>query len=110
MAEKTSKQGRKYDIDGKHFTWHPEDEDGAAGNVPDVSIPLRIKLKLVRKFAEREMDNGVMFEMLEEIIPNQADVLDEMDINDFQDMFSTWQTEYNSVTGASLGESESSSS
>lgn len=108
MVSKVSKQGRAYDIDGRSLVWHPEDDDGAQGNLPDVRVPLRIKMGLVLKFADRDMDNSVMAEMVRAIVPNQAEAIDEMDVNDFQDMFTTWQAEYNSLTGGSLGESSGS--
>lgn len=110
MPEKTTESGRKYEIDGRTFMWHPEDDNGEVGNVPDVRIPLRLKLKVVRALGGRDLDSEVMFELLNALIPNQAEVLDEMDVNDFQEMFTTWQDEYNSLTGASLGESPGSSS
>jgi len=109
MPEKTSENGRKYDIDGRSLVWHPEDDEGVAGNLPDIRIPLRIKMKLVLAMSDKTMDSAVMSEMLAAIIPNQTEATGEMDVNDFQDMFVTWQTEYNTLTGASLGESEGSS-
>lgn len=108
MVTKTSTQGRQYDLDGRRFTWHPEQFDGEA-TLPDISIPLRIKMGMILDLAGREMDNAVIAEMFERIIPTQMDVVREMDVNDCQDMFTTWQTEYNSLTGASLGESSGSS-
>lgn len=88
----------RYKIDGKTFTWTTE--EGA-----EVKIPMRIKLKVIRSLADQgEMDSTVMFEMLEKLIPNQTDALDEMDVNDFVAMFNAWQTEYNALSGASLGE------
>lgn len=105
MVSKTTADGRTYEIDGKRLIWHPEDEDGNPGNLPDIVIPLRIKMALVLDLAEKDLDNTVMAQMLAAIIPHQMDALREMDVNDFQDMFTTWQREYNSLTGASLGES-----
>lgn len=103
MPTKTTPAGREYEVDGKTFTWHPLDDNDETGNLPDISIPLRIKLKLVRQMAG-ELDNDSMFAMLEALIPGQADTLDEMDVNDFQHMFAAWQTEYNQLTGATPGE------
>ena len=103
MPTKKTDAGREYEVDGKRLTWHPLDDDGNA-NGASVTIPLRIKLKVVRAMGDRDMDTGAMFDMLEALIPDQAETLDEMDINDFQEMFTTWQAEYNSLTGASLGE------
>lgn len=108
MVTKTSTLGRDYDIDGRRFTWHPEQFEGE-DPLPDIAIPLRIKMGLILDLAGREMDNAVVAEMLGRIIPSQMDVVREMDVNDCQDMFTTWQNEYNTLTGASLGESSSSS-
>lgn len=110
MPEKTSKQGRKYDIDGRKVIWHPEDDDGVTGNLPDIRLPLRLKLGLVLDMGAQELDNSSMAAMLEALVPNQMDNLREMDVNDFQDMFVTWQDEYNTLTGASMGESSASAS
>ena len=97
MPAKTTDDGRKYEVDGKTFTWTTD--EGAT-----VAIPMRLKLKVIRSLAGREQDVAVMFEILEQIAPGQAEVMDEMDVNDFQLMFTTWQKEYNALTGASLGE------
>lgn len=102
MPEKTSKAGRSYSVDGKAVTWPTEDGS-------EVRIPLRLKLKVLRALADREMNASAMFAMLEQIIPEQADALDEMDLHEFEDMFGTWQAEYQLLTGASLGESSGSS-
>lgn len=110
MPEKTTKDGRTYRIDGKALFWPPEDDDGAQGNLPEIRIPLRLKMKTVLAVAGRDMDNESMNALLSAVIPDQSEALGEMDVNDFQDMFTTWQTEYNSLTGASLGESSGSSS
>ena len=110
MPEKISKQGRKHNIDGRKIVWHPEDDEGATGNLPDIRIPLRLKLALVLDLAGKELDNSTMALMLERLIPDQMETLREMDVNDFQDMFVTWQDEYNTLTGASLGESSASDS
>ncbi|HKY57660.1 MAG TPA: hypothetical protein VJL80_06455 [Aeromicrobium sp.] len=105
MPTKTSNDGRAFDIDGRKLIWHPEGEDGEPGGLPDVTIPLRIKLGLVLDHAEKSFDNEGMAEFLSKLIPDQMETLREMDVNDFQDMFTTWQSEYNMLTGASLGES-----
>lgn len=110
MPEKTSKQGREYDIDGRKVLWHPEDDEGESGNLPDIRLPLRLKLGLVLDLAGKDLDNETMALMLERLIPDQMDALREMDVNDFQDMFVTWQEEYNTITGASTGESSASDS
>lgn len=106
MVDKISTQGRSYAIDGRRVVWHPEDDEGTQGNLPDIVIPLRLKMRTVLQFAEHDsLDNVNMAEMLKAILPaaHQGSIED-MDVNDFQDMFSTWQAEYNSVTGGSLGE------
>ena len=106
MVNKTSKQGRNYTIDGRRIVWHPEDDDGNQGTLPDVTIPLRIKMSTVLALADQELDTLGMNRMLEAILPaSQVPLIGEMDVNDFQDMFVTWQDEYNSLTGGSLGES-----
>lgn len=109
MVDKVSKQGRSYTIDGRRLVWHPEDDDGEQGSVPDITIPLRIKMNTVLELAERELDTVGMKAMLEAILPPAATaVFGDMDVNDFQDMFVTWQAEYNALTGGSLGESSTS--
>jgi hypothetical protein len=110
MPEKTTTNGRAYEIDGKTFTWHPEDDNGEVGNAEPIAIPMRIKLKVLRSLSSEELTPTGMFTFLETIIPHQAEALDEMDINDFTAMFETWQTEYNALTGATLPESSGSSS
>jgi hypothetical protein len=110
MPTKTTPAGREYEIDGKRLTWHPLDDDGETGTVPDVTIPLRLKLGVLRSMSDRELDAAAMFSMLEAVIPNQAETLDQMDVNDFTEMFTTWNNEYTALTGATLGESSGSSS
>lgn len=110
MPTKTSESGREYEIDGKTFVWHPEDDEGNTGSLTAIRIPMRIKLKVIRALADRDLDDAAaMFDLLEAVIPGQADAIDEMDMNDFVDMFGTWQTEYTALNGASLGESSRSS-
>lgn len=105
MPTKTTKAGREYEVDGKKFVWHPLDDNDETGNLPDVVIPLRIKLGIIRAMADRNIDDlGAMFDLIGKVAPNQDDVVDEMDVNDFQEMFETWQDEYQALTGASLGE------
>lgn len=107
MPSKKTESGVEYEVDGKRFVWHPEDDNGERNG--EVVIPLRVKLKLIRSMADRDLDSSAMFDILSALAPNQQDVLDEMDVNDFQECFTTWQSEYNALTGASLGESSSSS-
>lgn len=110
MPTKTTNAGREYEVDGKKLTWHAE-VDTEAGEEPfDVTIPLRLKLKALRPFADQNLnDVTAMFGMLGSVIPGQAEALDEMDVNDFEQMFSTWHEEYALLNGASLGESSGSS-
>ncbi len=108
MADKTSKSGRTYTVDGKKFSWFPLDDDDNPLTEP-VTIPLRIKLGLVREMAEQKLDAEGKFLLLSKLIPGQVAALDEMDLNDFQDMFGSWQDEYEALSGASLGESQDSS-
>lgn len=110
MPTKKTKTGVDYEVDGKKFTWHPESEDGERGTLPAIEIPLRLKLKVIRSMNDRDLDAGAMFDIVNAIVSGREDVLDEMDLNDFQQMFATWQDEYTALTGASLGESSGSSS
>lgn len=98
MPEKKTKADKPYKIDGKTFTWTTDEGDA-------IEIPMRIKLKVLRSLSARDVDDvGTMFDMLEAIIPNQADKLDEQDVNDFIAMFRTWQAEYTALNGATPGE------
>ena len=101
-GQKKRPQDHRSKVEGKTFTWTTEDGE-------TVTIPLRIKLKLIRAMADRDLDATGMFAFLEALIPDQSDVLDEMDVNDFQAMFKEWQDAYNGQQGADLGESSSSS-
>ena len=100
---KKQPQDHRGKVEGKTFTWTTEDGDR-------VTIPLRIKLKLLRAMSDVDLDAKGMFVFLEALIPDQAAVLDEMDVNDFQAMFKDWQAAYNAAQGADLGESSGSSS
>lgn len=104
MPEKKTKADRPYSIDGKVFVWQPLDENDERGNLPAVKIPMRVKLKVIRSLASRTLDASAMFDIFEQLIPDQAEALDEMDLNDFQSMFTAWQEEYEALSGASLGE------
>lgn len=97
MPDKKSTNGTRYTITDKHFTWTTD--EGAS-----VTLPLRIKLRVIRGIAKQDMDVATMFDMLEAVAPGQGDALDDMDINDFQEMFTAWQAEYTNLSGASLGE------
>lgn len=98
MPTKKADGGQSYKVTGKQLEWTTEDGD-------TVTLPMRIKLKVIRQMAGRDLDAAAMFDMLETLVPDQGAVLDEMDVNDFQAMFTTWQTEYNALTGATPGES-----
>lgn len=108
MLTLTSSKGRTYEIDGRYIVWHPETwEDEPA--LPDIRIPLRIKLGAVMKIAGAgQLDNSRMREMLLAIVPAIEPVIEDMDVNDFRDMFETWLDTYNNLTGARLGESSAS--
>lgn len=110
MTTKTTKAGRSYEIeDGKRFVWHADVWDDEEPF--DITIPLRMKVGILRPLAKSDIsDVSTMFALLEGIIPNQADKLDDLDVNDLQDMFETWQDEYTSLNGASMGEASRSSS
>lgn len=92
----------RYTVEGRTFTWTTEDGD-------TVTIPLRIRLGMIRQITHKALDADTMFEILDDLIPDQAEVLDNMDLNDFQSMFAAWQREYQALAGASLGESSGSS-
>ena len=104
MPEKKSKTGEPYKVTGKRFVWQPIDDNDERGNLPAIEIPLRMKLKVIRDLSGRDLDAASMFEILERLIPGQADALDEMDVNDFSAMFVAWQQEYQALNGATLGE------
>lgn len=94
--------GQVYEVDGKKFTWHPDaDEDEP---LADVVLPLRMKLKLIREFADRPMDADARAELIEKVAPASAETLPEMDLQDFDLMYTTWQQEYENLSGATLGE------
>ncbi|MDP9183849.1 MAG: hypothetical protein M3P04_13875 [Actinomycetota bacterium] len=101
-SPKTKPRNPRGKVEGKTFIWETEDGD-------TVTIPLRIKLKLIRSMSSIELDADGMFAFLEALIPDQTATLDEMDVNDFSTCFKEWQTVYNGLQGADLGESSSSS-
>jgi len=74
-----------------------------------LTIPLRIRMKVLRSMNDDNLDAAGMFAMIEAIAPDQAEIIDEMDVNSFMAAFSEWQWTYNNRTGASLGESSDSS-
>lgn len=94
----------RYTVEGRRFVWHGLDDDDA--RTVDVTLPLRLKMGLIRQAAGLgiELDAAGMFTVLEAIAPDQTDAIDEMDLNDFQDMFTTWQKVYEAQNGATLGE------
>lgn len=104
MPKKKTPTGVEYEVTGKKFTWHPEDDSGKRGALEPVVIPMRVKLKTIRLIADRELDVAAMFAILESLVPDQAGALDEMDLNDFQACFTAWQEEYTALAGATPGE------
>ena len=109
MPEKTTKLGRRYTIDGRKFSWYPLNDDDQP-SVEPITIPLRMKLSTVLDLnATQDMDVTVMRELIKRIIPGQDEAVVEMDLLDFQAMFTTWQAEYQLLSGVTLGESSSSS-
>lgn len=112
MPTKKTETGREYEITGKRFVWHPLDDDDETGNLPDITIPLRMKIGLIWQMDDdgATLDLGGMRRILTAIVSeSQVETLKEMDVHDFQEMFTTWQTEYNALNGASLGEASGSS-
>jgi hypothetical protein len=109
MPTKTTKTGREYEVTGKKFHWFPLDDDDKPAEKP-IIIPMRLKLGTVLEIgADQELTARTMRDMLESLIPGQMELLNEMDLNDFQAMFTTWQFEYELLSGATLGESAGSS-
>ena len=102
--KRATKAKRQYEVAGRKFTWHPLQFPDEAP-LPDIVIPLRLKMKVVNKVGgDRDLDTDAMSEILEQMIPGQTEVLDEMDANDFAAMFTAWQEEYQKLSGATLGE------
>ena len=106
--QKTTDDGKAYDLEGKKLIWHPEQFDDEPA-IPDIRLPLRMKLKRLLDIGEGNLStNEAMYQLIALVAPSQTDAVTEMDVNDFQDMFLTWRNEYNQATGASLGESSAS--
>lgn len=97
MPTKNATNGTQYKVDGKTFTWTTD--EGAT-----ITIPMRLKLGVIRNMAGRELDAAAMFDIIDTIAPGQAEVLDDQDVNDFTAMFRTWQQEYTALQGATPGE------
>lgn len=97
MPPKKKQEVKSYTVDEKLFVWTTDEGDS-------VTIPMRLKLGVIRKMSGRDVDADVMFEIIDAVAPGQESVLDEMDVRDFQRMFLAWQTEYNASAGATLGE------
>lgn len=95
-------QDHRARVDGKMFVWTTE--DGAK-----LTIPLRIKMRVLRKVGDGNLDADGMFLMLEALVPDQVDVMDDMDVNDFTAAFGAWQAAYNQQNGATPGEASGSS-
>lgn len=103
MPSKKAKTGQQYAIDGKTFVWTSPEAD------VEIRIPMRLKLKTIRAMSGRNLDDlETMFDLLDAVAPGQGEALDELDVNEFQAMFDAWQTEYNALSGATLGEASSS--
>lgn len=102
-TETTPSPDPRIRIEGKTFYWTTEDGD-------EISVPLRMKMRVLRSLpAGAGLDIDTMFTILHAIIPGAEDALDDMDVNDFQAMFTAWQVAYTKSSGASLGESGGSS-
>jgi len=108
MRHETTEAGKGYEIIDRLMIWHPDQFDDEPP-IPEIRLPLRIKLKRLLELGETIGSNDQMRQLIAIVAPKQIESVDEMDINDFQSMFLTWQAEYNNVTGASLGESSASS-
>lgn len=106
MPEKHTGSGRRYVVTGKLFTWFPLDDDDT--ETEPLSIPLRIKLGVILDLSGQDLDAVGMQQMIITLLPGVEDRLREMDVNDFQAMFTTWQSEYALLNGATLGESSGS--
>lgn len=106
MPTKTTKADAPYEIDGKQFAWHPLDDEDRRDTLAPIVIPLRIKVKLVRQISGFTDALGAdeAMQILDLLIPDQADAVDDMDINDLMEMFNTYMREYQALSGASLGE------
>lgn len=102
MPEKKTKADKRYSVDGKKFTWHPDFDEGE--ELPDVVLPLRMKLKLIREFVDQPLDATTMEQVLTAVAPQFEDTYAEMDLNDIKAMYIAWQTEYEKLSGATLGE------
>lgn len=111
MPEKTTPAGRTYNVTGRSFSWDA-DVDVEGGEEPfTITIPLRLKLKVLRGVggdSGNDMNMDQMFGILDALAPGQP--IEEMDANDFGQMFTAWQFEYELLNGASLGEALSSPS
>lgn len=108
--QKFTKSGRAYAVEGKHLVWTPEVWPGEPA-LPDVRIPLRMKLGLASTLAKAEASGDI--DTLSDIIGRLApgatkDVLDEMDVADFGAMFETWGHEFALLQGVTLGEASAS--
>lgn len=111
MPTKTTDNGRwTYHVDAKRFTWPAtiDTDDGDEATV-DITLPLRIKARLIRQIAkDDDADIETIFKMIEAVAPQQVSTCEDMDMAELSTMFATWQTEYQALAGASMGESDSS--
>lgn len=90
-------------VKGKVFTWTTEDGD-------TLTIPLRVPMKTLLELNDVILDAAGMFKMIEAIAPDQIELVNTMDSNDFTAAFNAWNAAYSGGEDASLGESEGSSS
>jgi len=100
----TTDAGREYKVTGKKLIWYPERIDDTTPT--EVSLPLRIKLKLLLAIGEDDVtaSNERMLDFIRALAADQIDAIQEMDVNDFGQMFTTWLETYNTLNGVSLGE------
>lgn len=103
MPTENNQSTDKGRVEGRTFVWPTEDGD-------EIRIPMRLKLKVLRAMEGVELDATGMFRMLEALIPDQAEALDEMDVNEFGAMFDAWNKAYTAQEGVTLGEPRGSSS
>ena len=98
----------KYTVEGRRFIWHALDDDDQ--RTIDVTIPLRIKYGMMKRagLLKEKIDADTVGAFFEALIPTQQALLDELDLIDLMDMFTTWQAAYEEQNGASLGEAEGS--
>jgi len=107
MRRGTTPDGRNYEVIDRLLIWHPVQFDDEPP-IPDIRLRLMLKLGRLLEIGETANSNEQMRQLMSLVSPKQVADMDEMDINDFQQMFLAWQAEYNQTAGASLGESSAS--